>query len=98
MKPLDAATITLATWRISSLFVEERGPFDIFTRVREAFGFEHDEDGKVIVAPDNHLLGCVWCFSVWVGAVLCILPAPLSRPFAASAMTIFLHKFFGPKE
>lgn len=61
----------LATWRISSLLVNEGGPGSIFRRLREWAGITHDEQGNKVIIPDTFLGGvfsCVWCSSVWVGA------------------------------
>jgi hypothetical protein len=60
----------LATWRISSLLVNEAGPGNFFRRLREWTGIEHDEGGAVTVIPDgfwSSLLSCIWCASLWVG-------------------------------
>jgi len=60
----------LATWRVSNLLVNERGPFDIFVHLRELSGIEHDQDGIPTVIPDGFIpgvLSCVWCASMWVG-------------------------------
>ena len=59
----------LATWRLTSLFVWETGPFNIFQRIREKVGILHDETGHPYQYPDTffaQLLSCVWCFSIWV--------------------------------
>ena len=58
----------LATWRLSVLLVEERGPWDIMLGLRGRFGITHDPDGKPISWPDGigALFGCVWCVSVWL--------------------------------
>jgi len=60
----------LAIWRISNLFISERGPFSIFLWIRERFGFTHDEDGIVVKIPNGFFgdtFSCVWCLSMWVG-------------------------------
>lgn len=90
----------LAVWRVSSLFVREKGPFYIFVRVRTWAGIQHDDNGLPWLVPDNfwaQLLGCVWCFSMWTGAVwtLAFLFVPkailiLSAPLALSAVAIAL--------
>lgn len=59
--------VGLAAWRISSLFVDEEGPFRIFEKIRELSGIKNNE--VIVIIPDNilgQLLGCVWCLSVWV--------------------------------
>ena len=75
----------LATWRVSNLLVNEAGPFDVFTKIRERAGIEH-VDGVPTIVPDKffaQLLSCVWCTSIWVGAGWLI--AWLVMPEAASA-------------
>lgn len=59
--------VTLATWRIASLLVNEDGPFDIFARFRKFIGVYYDyysrKQGKNVVA---RAFTCVWCLSVWI--------------------------------
>lgn len=90
----DFLILALATWRVSSLLVDERGPWDIFVKIRSLAGMTHDENGEVAEVPDgffSQLLSCIWCTSVWTGlgigvlyyllgdlAVLIFLPLSLS--------------------
>lgn len=65
----------LSTWRLSSFLVNENGPWDIFVKVREVLGIQHDEDGDIISWSGvgnffGPLLECLWCTSVWVGFVV----------------------------
>lgn len=55
--------LALATWRVTSLFVQEPGPYRVFARLRERH--RDNEIGKA--------LECVWCTSVWVAIVIVIL-------------------------
>lgn len=71
MTPLDFVILCLATWRVSVLFSKEEGPFDVFKRLREKTGIQHDDNGEVLMIPHKffaELLSCVWCTSIWVGA------------------------------
>lgn len=71
MGSLEWFILVLATWRVSSLLVNERGPFDLFLRLRSWAGIQHDSQGRSTIIPDGLLSGvlsCVWCASVWVGA------------------------------
>ncbi|MEZ2335835.1 DUF1360 domain-containing protein [Mucilaginibacter sp. RCC_168] len=56
---------TLAIWRISHLFSQEDGPFDIVIKFRKLFGQGFFGD----------LLDCFYCLSMWVAipfaALLC---------------------------
>lgn len=75
----------LATWRISSLFVSEEGPFEMFTNIRKRCGVHifANSDPDISIVPDNQgqlarLLSCIWCFSVWatpiVWAIYALVP------------------------
>ena len=57
MTPLGFVVVTLAVWRVTHLFSEEDGPGRLFARLRAAS------------APHGFwasLLGCFYCFSLWV--------------------------------
>jgi hypothetical protein len=99
MTTLEFIVYCMATWRISSLLVNEAGPFDVFVKIREAFGIKHNE--KIPYEyPETffaQLLSCVWCVSIWVAAfiVLLWLVIPgvvliLSLPLALSAGAILI--------
>jgi hypothetical protein len=49
------AIAALATWRLSSLLARERGPWNVFGRLRGA-----------VPGIGGELLGCVRCVGVWV--------------------------------
>lgn len=68
----------------------EPGPFKVFTRIRGS-RFVHDEDGYTEGAPASHILGCVWCLSVWVACILIVLPQIVSLVFAVSAGSIIVN-------
>lgn len=76
---MEIAVAILATWRISSLFAKEDGPFHIFVRLRSVRGL-------------GDLLDCLWCVSVWVGALVGLLLhfglTWVLVPFALSALAI----------
>lgn len=92
----------LAVWRLSSLFIHEDGPWNMFQRIREWAGIVHDENGVPWIVPGSffaQLLSCVWCISVWFGAFFAVgmllFPAitlVIAIPFALSAVAIFLNK------
>lgn len=61
----------LSTWRLTSLFVSEDGPFDIFDRIRFKAGVRYDAYSNPI--GTNVLakaMSCMWCFSIWIAALL----------------------------
>lgn len=88
----------LATWRVSHMLINERGPFDVLTELRSQFGVRHDYEGRPISWPDNSLLECVWCLSVWVGLLFTLAPTKMSLPFAFSGATILLENWFGARD
>lgn len=85
-----------ATWRLSSLLVDEPGLFDIFTKLRHWAGVRFDEQsepyGKNEIAK---IFCCIWCMSIWIGIMLTISYATIPvytswfcLPFALSAGAI----------
>lgn len=76
--------LALATWRISSLLVDEDGLFDMFEKLRIWAGVRYmkGETGELEqVVPDDtprfkktiaKWLTCRWCCSLWIGAGLTI--------------------------
>lgn len=95
--------LALATWRISSLFTEERGAFDIFLRIRKLAGIEHDQHYEPTEWPDKffpNLLSCVRCTSIWVATGLFVfwLLTPsiaicFAIPFALSTLAILIDNY-----
>ncbi len=68
----QVAIIGLAAWRLTALLSYERGPFDVFVRLRSLLGFEHDEDGKPDSWPGGVLqdvISCPWCLGLPMAAV-----------------------------
>jgi hypothetical protein len=102
----DAVVLALAVWRLSSLIVYERGPFDVFQKVRERVGIQHDDAGMVTATPETLLggiFGCLWCLSVYVGliAALCAYFWPsvtfwLALPLALSGGAILVERMASP--
>lgn len=90
MNDLTRITVgILATWRLTSLIVNEDGPFKVFARLH---------NWANIYSPNflAGLLDCVWCTSVWVGtgvAVIVLSPVWFVLwPFALSAGAILLDE------
>lgn len=92
--------LALATWRISSLLVGERGPGDIFEKMRRWLGVYYDADnqghGSNMVAE---AFTCVWCLSIWVGVIITVsfllipnITTWLAMPLALSAAAIVVDK------
>jgi len=72
------------------MLVWEDGPFDIFSKFQAVI-----EKSKFL----HGLFSCVWCLSVWIGAIL-VLSAIIDKtvtiylmlPFALSSITILLER------
>jgi hypothetical protein len=56
---------SLATFRLSHLMAVERGPLDIFERIRKAA-----PGGRGSV---KEWLSCIWCFSLTASALVCLI-------------------------
>lgn len=103
MNGVQLVVLALAVWRASSLLVQEEGPFEIFARFRYRIGVRYT---KTNVAIGNNelakLFTCVWCLSVWIGALAALAwwlaPGPVSLcalPFALSAGAILIDRLAG---
>ena len=102
---LSLAIFGLAVWRIASLFVHENGPFDIFRKVREWVGIQHDENGNPWIVPDKfaaQLLSCVWCASLWISLFFFIffmllpdLSLKIATIFSFSTIAILIETYIG---
>lgn len=103
MSALDVAIACAALWRVSAMLSYERGPRDVFVRVRRAAGIVHDDEGEPVAWPETWaalVLSCVWCLSVNLAIVYVLLwlLAPdaarwLSLPFALSAGAICIERW-----
>lgn len=97
----------LATWRMASLLVSEKGPFGLFARIREWVGIEEmrvNNSPEIYKAvPDTffgQLLDCVWCCSIWVGIgwtvfywLTPVVAVWLGLPLALSAVAIWFESW-----
>lgn len=84
----------LAAWRLAHMFMYEQGPSDMLVALRAAFGVRHDDTGVPVAYPDGSVFACFLCFSVWVAAVLAVLPKWASTPFALSAAAIWSERWY----
>lgn len=90
----------LAVWRISSLFVNEDGPFEVFRNFRLWSGIQYDDFGMMNMIPNSFFAGvlsCVWCCSIWISFFLTAIwlfypeiALKASVPFAFSAVAIII--------
>lgn len=73
---------TLSVWRITSLLVDEDGPYQIFGRIRRQF--QWNEIGN--------LLDCFLCTSIWVAIPFSLLfDKWFVHIFSLSAGAILIH-------
>lgn len=66
MSFLVFVVLSLVTWRLASLFVNEIGPFEMFLKIRDYY-----YNKPVLHYFIN--LDCVWCISVYIGWILSII-------------------------
>lgn len=76
---------SLATWRLTSLLVSERGPLNIFEKLRERAGIGHHEHEPTFY-PGTQIgdfFNCFWCVSMWCSALVTVLLLVVSLPWWA---------------
>ena len=71
--------ISLATARIVRFLIVDKGPFNLFVKVREAAGIYEwvDKDGNDIRRVKDWfwggLLDCHWCLGIWAAIIAFII-------------------------
>lgn len=94
--------LMLATWRLSNLLVDagESGPFNLLHKIRYAAGVRYDDYSQPYGTNEvARALTCLWCTSVWIGALVTAVYALsplvlwLLLPFALSAGAILVAGF-----
>ena len=100
MPLVEACLVGLAAWRVSALMSYERGPGDVFLRLREALGFQHDERGEPTAWPETllaKLISCSWCLSLWAAAGFWAMWEYVSEPaviiMAAAAVVVAVERW-----
>lgn len=80
----------LACWRLTRILTREEGPNRIFVKMREATGLSHNDSGEVDGWPTDTIwpFHCNACTSIYVSALLLILPYWFSRLLALSMIAI----------
>lgn len=65
LTPFYIALLVLEGWRLSSLFANERGPFDVFWKLRVLARYlqRHNRFWRRFKLYDG--LTCEWCNSIW---------------------------------
>lgn len=86
--------LALATWRLSSLLVNEAGPWHIFQKLRKASGITYDENNDIVSWNDWTPLTCVLCTSLYVGLLIRLVPRPVRRALAISAIAVIVEKLY----
>lgn len=96
--------LSLATWRVSSLFVNEGGPGDMFARFRYWVGVRYDAQSNPYGTTFlSTLFTCIWCLSLWIGLLFSFTPFVMGRKFrglfymvvqalSLSSLAIWFHK------
>jgi len=91
--------LALATWRISSLLVDEDGPRNIFMKLRSKCGVKYNDlNLRYADSVLGEYLNCVWCASYVVGAIIItvylLFPASIYvfAAFAFSAVSMLADK------
>lgn len=99
---------SLATYRITTMLNNEKGPGDIFGKFRVRIGVRYDEYSNPF--GTNWIAEgvlCFYCLSVWIGFAIYFwlyfftwldmfqFGAALLFPFALSGFAVFLKKWAG---
>jgi hypothetical protein len=99
MSIIHFVILALATWRISSLLVDEPGPKNLFMRLRSKCGVKYNDlNLRYAESIIGEYLNCVWCASYIIGAILVVvyLLFPTSiyvfAVFAFSAVSMLADK------
>jgi hypothetical protein len=94
-------SLALAIWRVTSLLYDESGPWDIFYKLREKLGIQHDEEGSPVIYPE-HLqpMQCFWCLTLFVALPLVFFThhrkcGIIEMVLAGSAGAILIEKWLG---
>lgn len=99
MTVADIFLLSLATWSVANIVVNEDGPYEVFPKVRHVVGVRYDEHSNPVMPANPHrrflasILTCTYCLGVWVAIffTLLYLLTPifaiyLALPFAISAI------------
>lgn len=96
--------LVLASWRIANLLTDplEVGPFEVLAKLRSKLGVKFDEYSIPYGTNEiGKIFSCIWCMSVWVGAVITFLyllfpywvMLIVGLPFGLSAGIVIIHRF-----
>lgn len=104
LTPLHFAVLALATWRISSLIINDDGPFEVFAKFRHLVGVRYNEHSEAYGTSElAELFTCICCFSIWVGTAWAlfyyfypVIAFWLALPLSFSAVAIIVNKYVNP--
>lgn len=99
MNIIHIVIMALASWRITSLFVDEDGPYDVFAKLRNKVGIKYDERSNEYSTSElSKFWMCTWCMSIAIAALVVITYAIwygiiwLYTPFAFSTVAIWIDR------
>jgi hypothetical protein len=94
MEAIQLIVFCMSTWRLTVMFLQDSGPFDIFDKLRSVTNAGVWEDANQI----GRLLTCPYCFSVWAAifmyALVTYAPSigwPAAYILTASAVTSIIE-------
>lgn len=76
------------------MLVYESGPNDIFARLRQASGIEHDQAGNAVSWPPWNPLHCILCTSLYTAALAVIVPRRARRILAVAGIVALIEGAF----
>lgn len=61
-----------AVYRLTTLFVFDEGPFDIFENIRVQIDVKSENEGGLIFKQLNGIFSCPYCMGVWIALFVTI--------------------------
>ena len=87
---MDFVILSLAVWRLSAMLSQEKGPWDVFAKLRERLGVKEDELSRYGTSQPSMLIVCLWCLSVWIGFIVAVFYYFLPGETVAVALVLSL--------
>lgn len=86
MSLLDFALVLLATFYVSYVMTQTKGPFGVFSGLRR-------------LLPLGGLTECIYCLSLWVALLFCLIVlvnlSIIIYPFAAAGAAMLVYRYTG---
>lgn len=74
------------------MLVLEKGPGDVFVKLREYTGIEYDAvSGEAVSYPDYNPLHCLYCTSLYTTAAMFVVPSRARRLLAVAGIVYWLE-------